>query len=182
MGQEQALSVCNAIDLDQMAQEAQATSQAAMLTETPETDVAPPNIKPEDICSLLPVDRSLVTDASELSCVAVIDALLGCSGCNSRMSISLTESEEHAQQSALAGSCGNPKFFARGDSPVGDVGYTCAYTGDDPYREGVAQSYFIIIFSYGPYVASISARYPGQEAYVVSLAQGIVDRIDRLPR
>jgi hypothetical protein len=181
IGQEQALSACNAINLDQMAQEAQATSQAALLTKTPETDVAPPNVKPEDICSLLPVDRSLVTDASELSCVAVIDALLGCSGCNSRMSITLTDSVEHAQASALGGSCGNPNFTARGDSPVGDVGFTCTNTTGEAYREGVAQGYFYIVFSYGPYVASISATYPGQDAYVVSLAQGIVDRIDRLP-
>jgi hypothetical protein len=36
MSDEQSISICNAIDLDQLAEEVQATSQAAMLTATPE--------------------------------------------------------------------------------------------------------------------------------------------------
>jgi hypothetical protein len=174
-----ALDLCTEIDLARIAAEAAAEGQEPG---TVESEHESPAINPEDICALLPVDRSLVTDASAWACVAVIDPLLGCSGCNSRMSIALTDSVEIAQQQAISGSCGNPNFYARGDSPVGDAGMTCTFTGDDEYREGVAQLFFSIIFSYKGYVAGISAMFPGQDAYVLDLARQIVERIDRLPR
>jgi hypothetical protein len=181
MSDEQSISICNAIDLDELAEEAQATSQAAMLTETPDTELSSPEVSLEDLCTLLPIDEDLVTDASPTSCVATIDPLVGCSGCNSRMSITQLGSPEEAQQGALSGSCGNPKFSARGDSPLGDAGITCIDISGEAYREGVAQSYYYIIFSYGPYVASISSTFPGQEALVLELGQGIIERIDLLP-
>ena len=133
-----------------------------------------------DMCTLLPVDESMVINPSKYSCVAKFNSLIGCGECGSKISITRMESVEMAQQSADSGRCGNPKFSALGDSPLGDTGITCTNISGETYREGVSQSYFNIAFSYGRYVASVSTGYPGQEDLVLSLGQGIIDRIDSL--
>ena len=122
----------------------------------------------------------MVINPSQDACVAEFDSLIGCGQCGSKISVTRTESMEMAQQSADSGRCGNPKFSALGDSPLGDTGITCTNISGDEYREGVAQSYFHIAFSYGRYVASVTTGYPGQEDLVLSLGQGIIDRIDSL--
>ena len=131
-----------------------------------------------DICSLLPVDASQVINPSKRACVAEIDSLVGCGSCGSTISLTQMESVERAQQAAVDGNCGNPKFDAKGASILGDAGFTCTDISGEAYREGVSQRYFLISFSYGPYVAQISTGYPGQEDLVIGLGQGIIERID----
>lgn len=155
----------------------EAASPEPELVEPSPDEIAPTETVDVDVCTLLPVDASQITNRSEDSCVASIDSLVGCNECGSDISITLTESQERAQQAALEASCGNPNFFAKGDSPIGDSGVTCTETSGEEYREGVAQSYIYLIFSSGPFVISIHSGYPGQEALVLELGQEVIERV-----
>jgi hypothetical protein len=181
MSDEQAFAPCNAIDLEEIAQEVEATDQVARLTATPQMESNPPQVSLEDLCTLLPIDSSLVEQNTESSCVAIIDSLLGCAGCLDRMSITKVASLEAAQEAATGGKCGNPNFSARIEHPLGDAGFACRNTSDEEFRAGVAQSYYHLSFSRGRYVVSISTGYPGREELVLELGQEIIDRIDQLP-
>jgi hypothetical protein len=145
---------------------------------------APAPVESEvDPCTLLPVDESLIDEElrSKYSCVATIDSLVGCNGCRSSISITRSDSVEIAQQFAGDVRCGNSTFYAKGESPIGDVGGTCTETSGEPYREGVAQGYYYISFSHGRYVVAINLTYPGQEELALSLGQEVIERIDALP-
>jgi hypothetical protein len=146
----------------------------------------PAEVSPEeselDICSLLPVDPSQVINPSKEACVAEFNSLVGCGSCGSTISITRAESVERAQQGAVAGNCGNPRFDVRGTSILGDAGFTCTDISGEAYREGVAQRYFLISFSYRSYVVTIATGYPGQEDLVIGLGRGVIERIDLVGR
>jgi len=99
----------------------------------------------------------------------------------SSISITRSDSVEIAQQFAGDVRCGNPNFYAKGESPIGDMGGACTFFGDTPYREGVAQGFYYLSFSYGRYLIAINMTYPGQEALALSLGQEVIERIDALP-
>jgi hypothetical protein len=148
-------------------------------TEPPPTEAAPPAVE-VDPCTLLPVDEGAVTMRSDVHCVASIDAQLGCDTCGSEMSITRVESAERAAQLALETYCGNPNFFACGDSPIGDAGVTSTDTSGEPYRPEVAYTFFRLSFSYGRYLVSIAAEIPGKEELVTGLGQEVIERIEAL--
>ncbi len=112
------------------------------------------------------------------SCVAEFDSLVDCESCGCKIRITRMEDAESAQQAAIDGSCGNPRFFERGDSPLGFSGFTCANISGEEYREGVAQSYFKLNFSYNRYLVYIGTGYPGLEDFVISLGEQTIELID----
>lgn len=182
LSDQEKISACQAIDIDELEEEAQATTEAALMTETPEVDAAPPDVDPVDPCSLLPVDESRIVNASEEFCVVNIDHLTNCGGCNDKLSISRMADRETAMEWVPQGNCGNPRFHARGETPIGDAGFTCTNMSGEEYRPGVAQSYYDLMFSYQEYLVSLHAGYPGQEGVLIDLGQQIISRIDLLPR
>ncbi len=141
-------------------------------------DSGPPELPDVDICTLLPVYDDMVTMSAKDSCVAEFDSLVDCASCGCKISITRMEDAESAQQAAVAGSCGNPRFSQRGDSPLGFSGHTCTNVSDEEYREGVAQSYFKLDFSYNRYLVYIGAGYPGLEDFVISLGEQTIELID----
>lgn len=136
---------------------------------------------PIDVCTLLPVNESAVTITGQDACVADIDYLVGCGECGSNISITRLESAERAREVAVDGNCGNPRFSERGESPIGSAGFTCTDIDEEEYREGVAQSYFSISFSYDRYAVSIDTGYPGLEGFIVGLGRQTIDKIDNSP-
>lgn len=182
LSDEEKISACQAIDVDELEGETQATTDAAWKTETPEEEVAPPAVDPVDPCSLLPVDESRIVNASEDFCVVNIDHLTNCSGCNDKLSISRTADRETAMEFAPSGKCGNQRFIARGETPIGDAGFTCTLMTGEEYRPGVAQGYYRLSFSYQEYLVSLGSGYPGQEGVIIDLGRQIIGRIDLLPR
>lgn len=132
-----------------------------------------------DVCALLPVDEQAIINRGNDTCVAEINYLIGCGECGSKISITRMESEETAEEFAVDGGCGNPEFSARGESPIGSAGYTCTDISGEEYREGVAQAYYLIQFSYQDYLVAISTGYPGQEGFVNELGLKTINNIDR---
>jgi hypothetical protein len=181
MSDEQASAPCNAIDLDEMAAEVQATEMTALLTETPDLVMGDIEVDPLDLCTLLPVDSNMIEQNTEFACVAIIDPLLGCNDCFSRMSIARSESPQLAREAALDGSCGNPDFFGRVERPLGDSGFSCQDIAGVEYKQDVSNLFYYVIFSRDRFVANIASKYPGQEGLVLSLGQEIINRIDQLP-
>ena len=182
LSDEDKVSACQAIDIDELEEEAQATTEAARMTETPEAEEAPPEVDHADPCSLLPVDDDLIENASDEFCVVSIAHLTNCSGCNDELSITRMADRETALEWAPLGKCGNPKFIARGESPIGEAGFTCTLMTGEEYQPGVAQGYYYLSFSYQEYLVSMDAGYPGQEGVLIDLGQQVIDRIDQLRR
>ncbi|MBN1314705.1 MAG: hypothetical protein JXA42_04535 [Anaerolineales bacterium] len=141
-------------------------------------DFGPPELPDIDICTLLPVHADMVTMPAEDSCVAEFDSFVDCERCGCTISITRMADAESAQQAAVAGSCANPKFYQRGDSPIGFNGHTCTNITGEEYREGVAQSYFNLDFSYNRYLVYIGTGYPGLEDFVISLGEQTIELID----
>jgi hypothetical protein len=131
-----------------------------------------------DICAYLSVDTSLVTAQSEDACTADLDSLVGCGECGSTISITRMDTVEMAQQGAVGGNCGNPEFYSRGESPIGTSGYTCTNASGEEYRDGVAQSYYLLSFSHREYVISLHTGFPGMETMLVDLGQETIELID----
>ena len=178
LSDEDKVSACQAIDIDKLEGEAQATTEAALMTETPEADAAPPDVDPADPCSLLPVDESRILDASDQFCTVNIDHLTNCGGCNDKLSITRLADRETAMEMAPQGNCGNPRFIARGENPIGDAGFTCTLMTGEEYKPGVAQGYYYLSFSYQEYLVALSSGYPGQEAVLIDLGQQVINHID----
>jgi len=132
-----------------------------------------------DVCVLLPVDDGAITNRGGNSCVADIDYLIGCGECGSKISITRMESEGAAEEFAVDGGCGNPAFSARGENPIGSAGYICTDLSGEEYRKGVAQSYYLIQFSYRDFLVAIHTGYPGQEGFVNELGLKTINNIDR---
>ncbi|MBS3753610.1 MAG: hypothetical protein KGY46_09525 [Anaerolineales bacterium] len=182
LSDEDKVSACQAIDIDELEGEAQATTEAARKTETPEADEAPPAVDTFDLCSLLPVDESRIVHDLDTNCTVNINHLTNCSGCRDYLSINRKADRETALEKAYEGHCGNLRFKTRGETPIGDGGYTCTDISGEEYKPGVAQGFFRLKFSYQEYLVRMSSGYPGQEAVLIDLGQQIIDRIDQLRR
>jgi hypothetical protein len=142
------------------------------------TEGAPPPAAEVDPCTLIPVDESAITRRQDFYCEASIDALVGCDGCGSQIFLQRMESAERAAQLALEEYCGNPNFFACGESPIGDAGITSTDTSSQPYRPEVANVYYRLTFSYGPYFVRITTEIPGKEGETIAIGQEVIERID----
>ncbi len=140
-----------------------------------------------DICSLLPVDVSVIIADQTVRepgyggfCTASIQYLVGGDASRSIVGIVKYQSETEARETfQYPSSCGHADWLP---APIGDAGYgySCPDV-DEEYREGVAQAYYSIWFLQGPYTVQIRSSYPGQRDTILDIGRQIIDNINRLP-